>query len=133
MKSLKTSKRRKEDYKKPEERNANLRVKFNMEENIQEAKQTKLYVDASWRVRKERSRTRNPNKKIQGKAINFFGEELLSWRRIVWRKGYSGECCERNRTKKFKGKQTEGKWKQKGKKTTMQINNEEWKKERWIY
>lgn len=100
-----------------------------MEENIQEAKQTKLYVDASWRVRKERSRTRNPNKKIQGKAINFFGEELLSWRRIVWRKGYSGECCERNRTKKFKGKQTEGKWKQKGKKTTMQINNEEWKKE----
>lgn len=47
MKSLKTSKRRKEDQKKPEERNANLRVKFNMEENIQEAKQTKLYVDAS--------------------------------------------------------------------------------------
>jgi hypothetical protein len=53
------------------EESKNLRVKFNMEENIQEAKQTKLYVDASWSVRWEVKQNSQSRKNTRESYIFF--------------------------------------------------------------
>lgn len=48
----------------------NLKVIFNMEENIQEVKQAKLYVNASWRRPKDQRKTMNRKEgKNKGKLI----------------------------------------------------------------
>jgi len=59
----------------------NLKVIFNMEENIQEVKKAKLYGNASWRrPRDQRKEMNRKEGKKQGKA-NFFEKECLHWRK----------------------------------------------------
>lgn len=73
------------------EENANLRVKFNMEENIQEAKQTKLYVDASWSVRREEKQNNSRRKNTRESYIFLRRTAFTRWWKVMNVNGYSGE------------------------------------------
>jgi len=87
----------------------NLRVIFNMEENIQEAKMAKLYVNASWRRRKDRRTQWIEKKKKTRESFFFDGKNCLhgsgKWEDVE----VIQEILWRNRKRKMENEKEKGK------------------------